>query len=44
MKTQTQGVMVKAKKLESMGWKSYLTMYEEKKQKQGPKKDTAVGV
>lgn len=44
MASQTDEVMEKAKTMEKMGWRDYLTMYEKKKRQQGPKKDTAVGV
>ena len=44
MQNQTKEVMVKAKKLERMGWKDYLDEYEEKKSRAAPKRNTAVGV
>ena len=44
MQNQTKEVMVKAKKLERLGWKDYLDEYEEKKRRAAPKRNTAVGV
>ena len=44
MQTQTKEVMVKARKLEKMGWKDYLEEYEENKRHSAPKRNTAVGV
>jgi len=44
MKVQTNEVLEKAKKLESMGWKEYLTEYQAAKKKAAAVPDKAVGI
>lgn len=44
MTDQRDAVHIKAKRIEEMGWRSYLSAYEKEKRKAKPKRDTSVGV